>query len=225
MELVSASTDKTAILTGLAAEMKVLDNRGDKTKFISACAASDSSRARLFLARMIAEGATRCLSFGLAGGVAPDLPAGSIVIAANVHSTQGCYACDAAWVRALTVALPGAHVGDIWGQETILQSPGLKQAVYHSTQCLACDMESQVVAAMATEAGLPFAALRVVCDPADFALPPAALLPLRGDGTPNLPAILGDLWRNPRQLSALLTLARHNQLALKALTQAAAAVG
>lgn len=219
-----AASGKIAVLTGLAAEMKALTKWGDTTKFIADCAASDPHRARLFLARMIAEGATRCLSFGLAGGLAPDLPAGSIVIAANIHSTQGRYGCDAAWLQALTVALPGAHVGDIWGQETILASPGLKQAVYHGTQCLACDMESQVVGALATNAGLPFAALRVVCDPADFALPPAALLPLRDDGMPNLSAIVGNLWQQPRQLPALITLARHNRQALRALAVAAAAL-
>lgn len=173
---------------------------------------------------MLAAGARRCLSFGLAGGLAPDLPAGSLVIAARVVSAQGRYDCDAAWVQQLSASLPGAHVGDLWGQETILAAPGLKQAVYHGTQCLACDMESQVVGAAATTAGLPFVALRVVCDPADFALPPAALLPLRDDGAPNLPAILRSLLRQPRQLPALMVLARHNQSALKALAVAAAAI-
>ncbi len=222
MDLMSAATGKTAVLTGLAAEMRALDNKGDKTKFVSVCAASDPHRARLFLGQMLAAGVNRCLSFGLAGGLAPDLPAGSIVVGSRVVSTHGRYECDSAWVRQLATALPGAHVGDIWGQETILASPGLKQAIYHGTHCLVCDMESQVVGGMAEAAGLPFVALRVVCDPADFALPPAALLPLHTDGTPNLPAILGDLWRHPRQLPALLTLAQHNRRALKALAQAAA---
>lgn len=215
---------KIAVMTGLAAEMKTLGTWGDTTKFFADCAASDPHRARLFLARMLAAGASRCLSFGLAGGLAPDLPAGSIVIAARVISAQGRYDCDADWVRQLTAALPMAHVGELWGQETILATPGLKQAVYHGTQCLACDMESQVVGAAASAAGLPFVALRVICDPADFVLPPAALLPLRADGTPNLSAIVGNLWRQPRQLPALLTLARHNRQALKALAVAAAAI-
>ena len=218
------ASGKIAVVTGLAAEMAALAQWGDKPQYVSACAASDPNRARLFLARMIADGATRCLSFGLAGGLAPDLPAGSIVIAARVVSAEGAYVCDARWVQQLVAALPAGHVGDIWGQETILASPGLKQAVYHGTQCLACDMESQVVGALATQAGIPFAALRVVCDPADFALPSAALLPLRADGAPNLVSILGNLLRQPRQLPALLTLARHNQSALKALARAAAAL-
>jgi hypothetical protein len=66
--------------------------------------------------------------------------------------------------------------------------------------------------------GLPFAACRVIIDP-PIALPPAALVNLRPDGTPDVAAVLRSVIRQPGQLPALLRVAadaRAAQLALRA---------
>jgi adenosylhomocysteine nucleosidase len=78
---------------------------------------------------------------------------------------------------------------------------------------------SHIAAAAAEAHDLPFAACRVIIDPAHRALPPAALVNLRQDGTPDIAAVLRSVIRQPRQLPALLRVAadaRAAQLALRA---------
>ncbi len=55
-------------------------------------------------------------------------------------------------------------------------------------------------------------------------LPPAALIPLADDGTPNLARVLACVLRRPRQVSALIGLARETRIALSALAGAAPAL-
>ena len=65
-------------------------------------------------------------------------------------------------------------------------------------------MESHIVARVALAHGLPFAAIRVVADPAERQLPPAATVGMRSDGRVDLPAVLMSLARDPRQLPSLI---------------------
>ncbi len=65
--------------------------------------------------------------------------------------------------------------------------------------------------------GLPFAACRVIIDPVDRALPPAALIDLRPDGTPDVPRVLRSVLRNPCQVPALLRVAANAHAAHLAL--------
>jgi len=66
-----------------------------------------------------------------------------------------------------------------------------KRLLRSMTGAAAVDMESHVAGRIAAEANLPFAILRVICDPADRSLPPAALAGMRRDGTTNIGAVLG----------------------------------
>jgi hypothetical protein len=68
-------------------------------------------------------------------------------------------------------------------------------------------MESAIAARLAAARGLPFAALRVICDPAGRAVPPAALAGFGADGRTDLGALLRALAAAPGQLPALLRLA------------------
>jgi hypothetical protein len=65
-------------------------------------------------------------------------------------------------------------------------------------------MESHIAARIAAVHGVPFAACRVIVDPAERTLPPAALVGLRADGTADALAVLRSLLRQPRQMFALL---------------------
>jgi adenosylhomocysteine nucleosidase len=86
---------------------------------------------------------------------------------------------------------------------------------------LAVDLESDIVARAAAEAGIPFAALRAIADPVERDLPPAALLPLAADGRPDLAGVFASVLRRPRQLAALLGLRQEMRRALRALARAA----
>ena len=80
------------------------------------------------------------------------------------------------------------------------------KAVLHAeTGASAVDMESHIAAAYATEAGLPFAALRVISDPATRALPAIARNAIKPNGNIDLKKVLRGLARNPFTLRALVS--------------------
>ena len=66
-------------------------------------------------------GASGIISFGIAGGLAPDLVAGDWVIGSGVGTDQGRFPTDHLWARTLLEALPGAVYAEIVGVDT--QSP------------------------------------------------------------------------------------------------------
>jgi adenosylhomocysteine nucleosidase len=94
-------------------------------------------------------------------------------------------------------------------------------ALFGACGALALDMESHVVAREARVAGLPFLVLRAVADPAGRDLPPAARVGLDCDGRPQLRRVMGSLLAGPRQLPALIAVARDAARALTALRRAA----
>ena len=71
--------------------------------------------------------------------------------------------------------------------------------------------------AAAASAGIPFVVVRTIADSVHRELPPAALIPLAEDGTPDLARVLASVVRRPRQVAALCGLARETRTALAAL--------
>ncbi len=92
-----------------------------------------------------------------------------------------------------------------------------KAELRRTSTAIAADMESHVAARVAHRLGLPFAAARVVSDAAHRTLPPAARVGLRGDGTVDLPAIIGSLLAAPWQIPALIRTALEAETAFRAL--------
>ncbi len=216
--LPSFALEQCGILTGLAAEARLVP--GGMVR----CAAADPQKARRLMQDMIACGVQCCVSFGLAGGLESGLPSGTIVIGSHVASRDGSWECDPVWQQKLIAALPAAQVGGIWGTDAILPAVSDKKRVHQHSHCLIADMESHIVAECAAAARLPFIVVRAVCDPVEFNLPPAALLPLRSDGAPDISGVLGSLLRRPLQLPALLRLGRHHRRGLAALAAAGKAL-
>lgn len=211
---------KLAALTGLAEEARLLAH----LPVVAGCSAADARAARRRMAGLIAAGGTHCLSFGYAGGLEPGLPSGSIVIGSHVIGRNGSWECHGEWTAQLAAALPEAHVGGIRGADAIMPIPAAKEQTYLQSQCLVIDMESHIVAEIAAAYNLPFTVLRVVCDPVEFTLPPAAMLPIKPTGEPSLRAILRSVLRQPWQMPALIGLARHHRRAHHALRQATRAL-
>jgi adenosylhomocysteine nucleosidase len=81
-----------------------------------------------------------------------------------------------------------------------------------------------VVARAAAALGIPFVVLRAIADPASRELPPAALLPLKGDGKPAIGQVLASVMRRPQQLPTLFGVAREARQALAALVGPARAL-
>ncbi len=175
--------------------------------------------------RLVAGGATALVSFGLCGGLHPALRAGGLVVPAGVlaaapNAPPLHYAAD----RALTSALGQVTCEYLYSGTAIASTAAAKAALFGATAATAIDLESGAVAEVAARHGLPFAVLRAVCDPADFDLPPAALLALNPQGRIQPWLVAASILRRPAQLPALIELARAAAAARAALIRRAGQV-
>jgi hypothetical protein len=207
-------------VSGLAAEARIARRAG----FRVVVGAGDRRRTAALVAA--ADGGRCLVSFGIAGALSGALRTGDLILGAEVVSEDGGWHGDKAWRRRLAeLAITiGANAAPVLGSDEILVSGADKARAYRRFAALAVDLESDIVARAAGNAGIPFAVLRAIADPADRDLPPAALIPLAAAGTPDLGRVLGSLWRQPRQAAALLWLFGDTRRALAALARAAPAL-
>ncbi|WP_258002122.1 phosphorylase [Burkholderia sp. WAC0059] len=197
--------------------------RGPGVEVVFAARADLLERA---LAAALSRGASGVISFGTAGGLAPDLAPGTLIVAEAVEGPFGRADTDAQWSQRLAAALETSPLaGRVRrGVEAAVVAPltgaADKQALFRSTGALAVDMESHLAAAAAAARGLPFAVCRAIVDPAWRSLPAAATAGLRDDGSTSVWPILRELVRDPAQLGALLRLAADARAARAALVEA-----
>ena len=173
------------------------------------CSSSDPNQLRALLTTLDPTSVRGVISFGVAGGLDPSLKTGDVVVATEVM------AGDARWLAGLSlteaqiasIALGRRRVvrGLLAGVEEVVAASASKAALHSETGAAAVDMESHIAAAYAAEAGIPFAALRVISDPAHRALPVVARKAIKPNGDLDLVQIMGSVVRNPRSLRALVS--------------------
>jgi adenosylhomocysteine nucleosidase len=199
-------------VTGLMFEARIAAGPG-----ITVICSGKQLQLRMSVEAAVRRGCDGIISFGIAGGLAPDLPPGTCVIGRNIIADHGRYATNHTWAHALMETARAAtdrnaafrHVvfGDIAGSEGPVASTKAKRMLHEKTGAAAVDLESHVAARIAAEHRIPFAAFRIVTDPFDRALPPAAMVATRADGTVDVMAVVRSLVRCPTQLSTLVRLA------------------
>ena len=204
-----AHRQRLGFVTGLAAEAKLLRNSG----FMVAVGGGTPDGAHKAAEALLAQGAVALISFGLAGGLSPKLPSGTILVPNAVIDDLQTYPCD----YSLMEFLGGSTRRPILAGRRIAETANDKAMLFNRTPADAIDLESGAVARVALSANVPFAALRAVTDPAAHNLPPAALIPLNPDGSVNLPQILLSVFSHPGQIPSLLALANHAARARHAL--------
>jgi hopanoid-associated phosphorylase len=177
------------------------------------------------LAEPVETGCDGIISFGIAGGLDPAIPAGAVIVASSVIGPEGAWPTGEKWSRHLLDRCPGAVHGAILGADAPLQAVSAKQNYFQQAGALAVDMESHIAAAFAAERNLPFAVLRAVADPADRAVPSAALLGKRPDGALAPLAIMKMLMRKPADLPAILSLTGDVFRAVRTLARARSRLG
>jgi adenosylhomocysteine nucleosidase len=213
-----------AAITGLAAEARIARAIGLR----AVAAGGDAARTRAAIERLIGDGATGLVSFGICGGLDPAVASGTVLLPQAVRTASGKrYAVNTAWRAALAGALRLAGVvavsSDIVGVSAIVDTPVRKAALFGDSGA-AADLESHLVAEFAHAAGLPFIVLRAVADGAQRGLPPAALVGLNAAGGAALGPVLMSLARRPGQLPALALAALDTRRALATLRRAAHAL-
>jgi adenosylhomocysteine nucleosidase len=200
--------------TGLASEAKIARRAG-----LAAVVGGGDHRRTIAVVEEAASQAECLVSFGIAGALAPGLKPGDIVLSTEVVDEDRRW-LSSALLRPQISALArelGATEGPVLGARMVLATRTDKRRAWQQTGAIAVDLESAVVARASAALGIPFVVLRAIADPASRELPPAALVPLDGDGRPALVQVLASVMRRPQQLPTLFGVAREARQALAAL--------
>lgn len=221
VELSAANTlFPVVVLVGLAFEARIAGGEG----VLVVCRGTGRELSRT-LEQALREGCRSIISFGVAGGLAPDLRAGDVVVASAIRDSHTIRATDPIWSRKLLAAVPDIRHGPVIGVNSAVVDPKTKRELYVRTGAVAVDMESHLVARAAHAHNLAFAAVRVVVDPAHRAVPEAALMAIGPAGNTEISPVLREIIARPSQLSAFIRIALDAYMARNALLRVRRIVG
>ena len=172
---------------------------------------------------LVAEGVGALGVAGVSGGLNPDLEPGDLVLADSIiqesdNTCQQVWEGNSKFVEIVYTALIAKGIPAYRGAIITAQKPVLsarnKQALFTKTNALVADMESAAVATVANNAGLPFFALRTVCDVAARSIPREIFDCLNQAGNVRLfhlfrmlllrPTLVSDLLRTRKDFTAAL---------------------
>ena len=149
--------------SGLAAEAKIARAAG----FPVVIGAGDRERTATLIEEAV-QHANCLMSFGIAGALAPYLRPGDVVISTEVVSDDNRWTAEPGFQnQAASLAREiGAFNGAVFGANAILATEEEKSRAWRDTGALAVDLESDVVARIASKAGIPFLVTRTIADTA-----------------------------------------------------------
>lgn len=170
------------------------------------------------------------LSFGVAGGLDPALPSGTLVLAESVVDPDGGVSkTDQEWRSAVTRELTDAQInfvsGKVLGADHAVALPEDKQRLFNRTGALCVDMESHAVMQVAKARHIPCFVVRAIADSAQDALPDVALAAIDARGDVRYGALVKRLAGRPSELGALIGLWRVSRPAFASLGRVASLPG
>ena len=204
------------IVTGLKQEARIAAGPG----LTVICSSSNPVQLREMMMSFDPDSIRGIVSFGVAGGLNPALRSGDIVIASEIVAAKGRWVPAEGLSQALYGLPEGEHRitrGVLAGVEEVVLGSTAKAALRASTGADAVDMESHIAARYAGQHGLPFAALRVISDPAHRALPEIAAAALKANGDVDVWKVMRGIAKRPSQIRALVHSGRDFNRALRGL--------
>jgi len=179
-------------------------------------------RAALASRALLENGATALLSWGSAGGLAPKLFPGNLILPKTViASDQSLYHVETSWHQRLCNRLKGHvdfHTEPLVESATVVCTPAEKAVLFHRTGAIGVDMESAAVATVAQEARVPFMVVRAIADSADTTIPNSSLNAVDEFGRLSCLKLIQGLAGHPGELFTLVRIARNCRAAQRTLT-------
>ena len=133
LELSEPSERSVIALVGLAFEARIAAGPG----VLVICPGRETPE---LLQLAISAGCRSIISFGVAGGLAPDLVPGDCVVASAIIDYPALWPTDPLWSRKLTDMIPGALHGPIVGVNSVVSDPADKCRLHALTGAVAVDM-------------------------------------------------------------------------------------
>lgn len=217
------------IICGMASEARALGRWAEDELVRVGISGARPDRAESEAQRLVDAGCRLLLSWGVAGGLDPQLRAGELVVpAAVVDEGGGCWPLAPGLAEAAAAGMPESFRREdhgegrcILGLDRMVTSPDDKTALFALTGAMTADMESHRVAKVAAARRLPVLAIRAVSDPIEARLPRLVAQALGEDGEPRLGRVALGLAQRPWDLGALMRVKRETDAALESLGRAA----
>ncbi len=216
---------RTGFITALASEARTLRPAFDEERVLIAVAGIGPAAARRAATDAMEAGAGALVSWGYAGGLAPTLTCGTLVVPERILCTDGSvFATDEAWRETLSDVIAGQRTVR---NEALLSSPLIladeecKSRHFRASGAIAVDMESAAIARVARAWKVPFLVVRAVLDTSGEQLPRAIADSIGPEGSLHWMRLWRDLARSPRTLKQLFGLSSNYRKARHALTAAA----
>ncbi len=216
-----AGAQHVIAVIGLASEAKIAAGRG----VLALVGGGNAAALEVALSPALIAGASGIISFGICGGLKRELKPGTCIIGRAVVTATSRWSTDDTWSEAMVARVPNAVRGDIAAADAPIFSAEEKARLHTATNAIGVDTESHVAAKLALQHRLPFVVFRVIADPADRALPPAAEVALRSDGRVKVWAVLRSVLAAPGQIPLLFRLGLDARAGLRALAQSRRRLG
>ena len=149
------------------------------------------------------------LSCGFAGGLRPDLTAGTVLFSLDGSTAQ----------RESKLLSAGARPGRFHCTDRVASTVEEKRSLWTTTSADAVEMESQVICAVCREKKIPSAVVRVILDTASEDLPLDFNLLFTPDQKMDYTKLAKALLKSPGKIPTLIRFQKHSQAAAQKLAQ------
>ncbi len=196
----------------------------NERQFLIEASGSSSTRAQHHAQNLVKKGAKTLISYGISGGLHPQLIAGDVIFSNHIVTTlDESYGTRAQKKEEKLMRLnagPRIIQGTLCGVDEIVFTPDEKSRLFKISRAHAADMESHAIARIASQNSLPFFGLRAISDTAKDTLPFYLANSVDETGTPQIGVVLKGLLSNPLSLPHLLKIGKNTKFALERLEEA-----
>ncbi len=196
----------------MVSEVESLGKWASHPEISTTVSAAQPDRAEKEARRLIADGCSVLVSWGIAGGLDPSLHTGQIIEPHEVLFPDG---------NGFGIEHGRVEDGATLGSDVLVLSPNEKARLWQQTTAVALDMESHRIAKAADGTSVSVRIVRAISDPAERALPEIAAKALGADGKPRLMRVIAAISLRPSQVPALISAGRDSRIALHALRERA----
>ncbi len=172
--------------------------------------------------KLIEEGVDRLLSWGCAGGLAPEVQPGDLLLPKRVISSDGEeWSPDEIWRQRMQRDLEGVCVvreGPLYSSRDPVITESDRKRLYEETGAVAVDMESGAVVQIASEQGIPCLIVRAAADCSKSGIPACISDSIDRDGFVNRRILFRKLLVRPSEWAKTIRLAREFRAACSTLS-------